>query len=202
MLKRIRQAGEAVGVLAPSLADATAAAEQRRAALIEAQARIASAERELEAAYDRGATPKEISEAEAALADSKITADRAQKSYSAAERRLASAREAEGVEFKAEAINLRDAALEIQRGAAAEIDRLAGLIAEQVVLYDAQFNALSEAASKGVAARIFRSAGSDIVKHALERAGALPSSWIGSRDGQPGAAELAAKAADAVTAGV
>jgi hypothetical protein len=200
MLKKIRQAGEAVGIINVSLPDATEAAEQRRAELVASQAAIADAERELDRLHDAGASPRDMSAAEAHVADAKLTAERAQRAFQAAERRLAQARDAEGAEHKAEAVKIRDVALEAQREAAAEIDRLAALMAIAVKLYEAQFNALSEAASAGVAARALHVGGAEIVRHALERAGAMPSSWLGPRSEQPGAVAIAEKQRGAILA--
>lgn len=196
-----RAVAENIGIVAPSVADASEAAEQRRATLVESQAAIQQAEVALEAAYDRGATPKEISEGEARVADARLNAERAQRAFHAAEKRLTAAREAEGAERKTAAMAKRDAALEIRAQAAQRIDALAAEIAEQVRLYDAQVNTLSEAAAAGVASRTFHIGGEDLARHALERAGAFPSHWIGDKAQQPGAVEIAAQHASAALAG-
>ena len=196
-----RAVAENIGIVALSVSDASEAAEQRRAALVDAQAAIQKAEAALEAAYDRGASAKEISEAEARVADVRLNAERAQRAYTSAEKRQAAAREAEGAERKTAAMAKRDAALEIRAQAATEIDRLAAEIAEQVRVYDAQANALSEAAAAGVASRTFHIGGAEISRHALERAGAFPSHWLGDKAQQPGAAQIAAQHAGAVLAG-
>src|SRR5436190_13047556 len=105
MLKRsqalARAAGEAIGVLSPNLADAQSAAELRRQELASAQAAIERAEDELNRLHDRGdATGAQVTAAEAVLADVKITAARAQRVYSGAEKRLTAARAAESEKTK------------------------------------------------------------------------------------------------------
>lgn len=196
-----RAAGESLGVLAPSAQNATAAAEIARAALVAAQAARDAAEQELQAAHEQGASPKEIVRLEAALAATKQEADRAERAYIGAEKRLAAARDADGRKAKAAATAARDAALDRMAESAAEIDRLAALIAEQVRAYDAEIEPLSVAASAGVASRVFHCGGAVIVRHALEKAGALPSSWLGDRSEQPGAVQLAERERGAVVAG-
>jgi hypothetical protein len=202
MLKRVRAMAESAGIIVPSETDARTAAEQRRADLLAAQSAIQHAEQELEAGYDRGATPRELQAAEAVLADARLTAERAQRAFQSAEKRLRAAQDIEADKSRAAALAKRDEALAIRAKAAAEIDRLAADMAGVVAEYDAQANALSEAAAAGVASRTYYIDGAVLVRSALERAGAMPSSWVGDRADQPSAADLAARDADAVTAGL
>lgn len=201
MLKKIRAAGEAVGVLVPTLADASKSADEHRQALIGAQAAVEKAEDALQAAHDRCDTP-EVTRLEAAVAAAKVEVSRAEGRYRGAEKRLAAARDAEAEKKRAAMIAARDAALGVRGRAAAEIDRLAVAVAAQVLLYDEQAGVLSEAAAAGVASRTtLHTGGQELVRHALERKGALPSRWLGNRAEQPGAVELAVRDAGAIVAG-
>jgi len=205
MLKRSRDiaraAGEAVGVIAPKIADAETSAEHRRQDLVAAQAAVASAESELERLYDVGASPKDLSEAEARIADAKLTAERAQRHYAASEKRLTVVRTADAAKAKAAARGERDEAIRARKQAAAEMDRLADLAAEQGRIYDAQADALSIAASAGVAARSMYTSAATLIQLALERAGAVPSTWLGDKREQPGAVELADRDAGSILSG-
>lgn len=202
MLKKIRAAGEAVGVLSPSVADASKSADEHRQALIAAQAALEKAQDDLHAAHDRGAENPEVIRFEAAVAAAKADVARAEGRYRGAEKRLAAARDAAAEKSKAAMITARDAALGVRGRAAEEIDRLAVALAAQVRLYDEQAGKLSEAAAVGVASRTLPIGGQDLARHALERAGALPSRWVGNKAEQPGAVEMAARDADAVRAGM
>jgi hypothetical protein len=124
-----------------------------------------------------------------------MTAERAQRAYASAERRLAGACAIAADKSKAAAIVKRDEALERRAMAAAEFARLAGLCAEQVRTYDAQAGPLSEAAAAGVAARVFHLGGAQVLRHALEHAGALESRWIGDKAQQPGPSSSASSSA-------
>lgn len=125
MLKRtqdaVRAVAETVGILAPTVADATKAAEDRRAALIAAQKAVADGEDALDAAHDRGAEAVEVQRLEAALAGSKLNAERAQRACDAAERRLEKAREAEANKGKAEGRAAALAVLAERQQAAGEV---------------------------------------------------------------------------------
>lgn len=204
MLKRskeiARTLAESAGIVAPNLPTVQEAAEQRRVALVEALDAVSRAETELDRQHDIGAPVAEVQAAEARLADSRLSAERAQKAYSAAERRLATAREAEAEKAKAAAIVARDAALDRRAKIAQRIDELAAELATLVDGYDAQLDPLSEAARLGVAARAANFDGAQLARHALERAGALPSRWLGPRHEQPGAVRLAEQQRGAVLA--
>src|SRR4051812_42243836 len=108
MLKHVRAVAESAGIITPNKADATAAAEQRRAELVAAQAAVSAAEAEVEGRYDASASAREIAEADAAHVNAKMAAERAQRHYAAAEKRLAGAREAETTVHKADALKRRD----------------------------------------------------------------------------------------------
>jgi hypothetical protein len=124
MLKRTKDAVKAAveTILPPSVAGATTAAEDRRAALVNAQAAVTGAEGELERLYDAGAAPVELHAAEAKIADAKLNADRAQRVYTAAEKRLQKAEIAERERGMAEGLKRADEVL-------AERERVAGEIA-------------------------------------------------------------------------
>lgn len=188
---------EAFGA-APSVADATTAAEQHRAALVAAQSALEAADDALQAAHDAGAADAEITKLEAAKAASKLAADRAEARYIAAEKRLTAAQKAAADTVKADALARRDEALAVRAKAAAEIDRLAALIAAQVSVYDAQNDTLAVCASKG--AGVFAvSRGATLASFALEKTGGLPAT-TGDLSTVPSAAELAARHAGAVRA--
>jgi len=123
MLKRtretVRAVAESAGIIAPSVADAQRAAEDRRAALVDAQKAVADGEAELEALYDRGAPAVELHAAEAKIADAKLNADRAQRVYTAAEKRLQKAEIAER-----------------ERGMAAGLKRADEVLAERAEIAD------------------------------------------------------------------
>jgi len=207
MLKRgkelARAAGEAIGVLAPSLPDATAAAEQRRQTLVEAQAAIASAEVGLQAAHDRGAEISELTRSEAALADATLTAERAQRAYTAAEKRLTAARDAESQRAREGVRGRLDQALKIRESAAAEIDRLVASIAQEVQTIDAQDEIISEASRIGVAARhsgFNPGRGRQSVQMALSQHGVIARTYLGDPTSHPGARDLIGRENGALTA--
>ena len=205
MLKRtaqtVRAIAETAGILAPSVPDAQTAAEQRRQLLVDGQAAIVAAEDALNQLFDAGAAPRDVQAAEATLADARLHADRAQRAYASAEKRLAAARDADAEKCKAAAIVARDAALEIRTKAAQRMEALAVEMAAAVAEYDSQAGALSEAAAAGVAARSLNYSGAGIARHAMEKAGAVQSAWIGSKAEQPGAVALAERDRGAILAG-
>jgi DNA repair exonuclease SbcCD ATPase subunit len=135
MLKRTKDAVQAAveTILPPSVAAATKAAEDRRAALVDAQKSVADGEAELEALYDRGAPAVELHAAEAKIADAKLNADRAQRVYTAAEKRLTKAQDAERERGMAEGLKRADEVLaerdEIADEIAAALDALRAGIA-------------------------------------------------------------------------
>lgn len=186
----IRSVAESAGLIAPSLQDAEKVAAKHREALVAADGALERADQELQGAHDRGARDTEITRLEAAKAAAKAERDRAEGRYLGAERRAATARGAEAEQAKAAAVARRDAALATRDRAAAEIDRLAAAMAEQCRVFDGELPALSEAAAAGVAARIQYRDGATMARNALERAGALPSGWLGDKAEQPGAVKL------------
>lgn len=166
-----RAAGEAVGVLTPALPDAQSAAEQRRLELVAAQSAVVNAEEHLQAAHDRGADATELGRLEAALADSRINGERAQRAYAGAEKRLTKAREAAAAGMvEASIVKLNDA-LAIRKKAAAELDRLAELIAEQEKIIDGQIGPINEARRDGAGPRYFAplTSGQRAAELAIER---------------------------------
>ena len=204
MLKRTKEVVQAVaesaGLIDPSLADATAGAEKYRQELVTAQRAVDDAVAALEAGHDVSAADTEISRLESILADARLTAERAQRSCRAAERRLTKAVDAETAKTKAAAIVKRDEALAVRASAAAEIDRLAVEMAEQCQRFDAQIGALNECMRDGVAGNSMRTLAHALAMHALEKAGALRSTWIGDPRHQPGAVALAERDAGSILA--
>lgn len=204
MLKRTKEiaraAGEAVGVLVPSVADASKAAEDHRQALIAAQATLEKAEEDLQAGHDRGASDQEITRLEAARAAAKVEVSRAEARYIGAEKRLTAAHAAEAEKGKAAAIVKRDATLAARTKAAARIDSLAAELAAEAKTYDALLDVLNLAAAAGVATGYGRRSARVLIEAALRRAGVLPAT--GDPEQRPTAAQLTAQDNDAVTAGL
>jgi hypothetical protein len=73
-------------------------------------------------------------------------------------------------------------------------------LAIQATRYDGQSNELAECVTAGVAATKGLISSDAILKNALERAGALSSSWIGDRNYQPNATELVTRDRGAILA--
>ena len=197
MLKRtretVRAVAETLGALSPNLPDATAAAEEHQRSLIVAQNTREAAEQSLQTAHDRNADDGEIVSLEAALAAAKVDESRAEARYRGAENRLQRASDNESSRMKAAArVRLADA-LAIRKNAAANIDRLAAELAVQAEAFDSQLGVLNECARDGVATHDGRTTSQALVEHALQRAGALQSHWVGNRADQPSAVELAAR---------
>lgn len=193
----LRVAAEAAG-LTPTLADATAAAEQRRQALTDAQRAADEATAALESAHDAGAPAATIQKAEAALADARMTADRAQLAWAAAERRLNLARDAEASKIKAAAAESRDAALAAIHKAAMELDKLAALMATAAAAVDAQYAALNEARRSNVVGPYTAVTGGTLVDLAMRHAmAAQAGAYVGDK---PTAADAVQRVAGAVRA--
>lgn len=193
----LRVAAEAAG-LTPTLADATAAAEQRRQTLTDAQAAVTAATVARDAAHDVGAPVSTIQKCEAVLADAEINADRAQLAWAAAERRLNLARDADASKTKAMASAARDKALEAMQVAAAEIDRLAAAIAVQAAAIDALYPTLDECRRDGVAGDYTPISGERLADLAIRHAmAAQAGGWTGDK---PTAADAALRVAGAVKA--
>lgn len=206
MLKRTKQivlaVAEQAGVIAPRMIDATEAADTHRKALTDAQAALESAEAALQAAHDRGAETAEVTRLEAALAAAKVVLSRAEARYIGAEKHLAAARSAEGEKVKEAARVAMDEAHATRKRAALRMDAAAQELAEAVAEFDGAASAIAEAQRVGVAGQGVSVPAQRLVEHALERAGALPSRWVGDPAGQPTAAELAAKDEASTRAGV
>jgi len=200
MLKHARETVRAIAeAVAPlNLADATKAAEIRRQELTDAQQAVAKAEEALQAAHDVSAADGELRKAEAVLADTRLTADRAQLAYAAAERRLNAAREAEADKAKVAAIVKRDAALAEFTKSAAELDRLAAAMAEHVQVIDAQYAVYSEAKRDRVAGAYLPVTGATLAALAVERAVAAAAGQY--TDNKPSASEAGARVTGAVMA--
>lgn len=195
----LRAAGETLGAIQPSVADAQAAAEQRRQDLVAAQSAVAMAEENLQAAHDRSAPVGEIQKLEAALVDANRTADRANRAYAAAEKRLTKAQEAAAGKEKYLAIAKRDAAVEAFTKSAAEIDRLAAEMAAQVQTIEEQYPIFNEAKRDHVAGVYTRTSGGVLARMALDRAvAAQAGEWTGNR---PTAADLAGNVTGAILSG-
>jgi hypothetical protein len=197
MLKqKVRQAAETIG-LVPTLAEAEAA-EQRRQTLTKAQAAVEAARVNLDSLHDAGAPAADISKAEAALADAQITADRAQLSAAAAERRLAAALEDEQSKTKQAARSALSKSTATYDKAAAEIDRLAVLIAAQVEIINKQYEAFNVARTAGVAGLYMPVTGATLATLAIERAIAAQAGQY--TDNKPSASEAGARVTGAVGA--
>lgn len=193
----LRVAAEAAG-LTPTLADATAAAEQRRQALTDAQAAVTAATLARDAAHDVGAPVSTIQKCEAVLADAEINADRAQLAWAAAERRLNLARDADASKTKAEASAARDTALEAMQEAASKLDRLTAAIAVQAAAVDAQYATLNECRREGVAGVYTPITGGTLVDLAMRHAMAAEAgAYVGDK---PTAADAVQRVAGAVRA--
>jgi DNA repair exonuclease SbcCD ATPase subunit len=153
MLKRTREAvrnvAESAGIIAPSVADAQRAAEDRRAALVDAQKSVADGEAELEALYDRGAPAVELHAAEAKIADAKLNADRMQRAYSSAEKRLQKAEIAERERGMAEGLKRADAVLAERDEIADEIAVALQSLADGIARLDAVDSTVAELQAKG-----------------------------------------------------
>jgi predicted alpha/beta hydrolase len=206
MLKRgkelARAAGEAIGILAPSLPDAQTAAEQHRQSLVVAQRAIETAEQALHAAHDLGAEDVEIERTEAALAAAIREATRAEARYRGSETRLQKARDAEAAKAKdAHRVKL-DAALAIRAECAKRIDLLAASLGEQVREIDAQDEIISEASRAGVAAKhsgYMPGRARQCVQVALSQHGVIPRTYLGDPTQHPGAADTILRENGALT---
>jgi paraquat-inducible protein B len=208
MLKRgkeiARAAGEAVGILSPNVADAQTAAEQRRQDLVAAQGAIAAAEDELNRLHDRGdATGAQVMAAEAMLADVKLTAERAQRAYTGAEKRLQKAREAELAKSR-EGVRVKLNEVLAQRAKLAEkIDSAAIALAEALAEFNSYDDLIRRAMAVGVVGRdatYTLNLGRRVVDLALRKRGAL---YEGTGTGNielPGAVELVAQHNGALSA--
>jgi hypothetical protein len=145
MLKRTKDAVQAAveTILPPSVAAATKAAEDRRAALVDAQKSVADGEAELEALYDRGAPAVELHAIEAKIASAKLDADRAQRSYSSAEKRLQKAQDAERERGLVEGLKRADEVLAERERAAGEIGAALDALRAGIARMDAADERLS-----------------------------------------------------------
>jgi paraquat-inducible protein B len=193
----VRAVAESAGIIAPNVQDAQTAAEQRRRDLVAAQVATATAEDELNRLDDRGdATGAQVMAAEAELANVKITAERAQRAYSSAEKRLTAARDAESEKAKGAMRERFKKAMETRTTVAAEIDRLAAAMGEQKRLLDEQDVVIGEAARVGVAAReatVVCGRAERCIELALSKHGVIARSYMGDPTQHPGAVELVSR---------
>ncbi len=191
----LRALAQTVGLI-PSLPEAQAAAEMRRQALTDTQGAVEAARVALDAAHDAGAPAADITKAEATLADARLTADRAQLAYSAAERRLYAAKESEADNLKTAAGAALSKATATYDNAAAAIDALAEQMAEQVEIINKQYEQFNIARRDGVAGVFVPVTGATLASLALERSiAAQAGGWTGNR---PSASEAAARVTGAV----
>jgi hypothetical protein len=151
MLKRTKDAVKAAveTILPPSVADAQRAAEDRRQALVNAQAAVADGEAELEALYDRGAPAVELHATEARIADAKLNADRAQRAYTSAEKRLQKAEIAERERGMAEGLKRADEVLAERDEIADEITAALDALRAGIGAMDAADEQLAALQSQG-----------------------------------------------------
>jgi hypothetical protein len=208
MLKRskdlVQRVAESAGIVAPNVADATAAAERARAEMLAAQAALDGAIEALAAAEDRGAEAAKLTELEAGVVSARLTADRAQRRLQSSERRLASAVVAETGAAKAAAKARLDAALAKRRAAAERIDAAAFEIAEAAAILRETDGDLREGVRAGVVPShaVGMISLDAIVQHAIEHAGAVRSNWMGEKSEQPTASALVSRIEGAVLAGI
>lgn len=199
----VRAVAESAGIISPNLADAQSAAELRRQELASAQTAIESAEDELNRLHDRGdATGAQVTAAEAVLADVKITAARAQRAYSGAEKRLTAARAAESEKTKG-AMRVRlDEANKARAKLAERIDTGAREIAEALADFNSHDNTIREAMAAGVVKSdntFTLNMGRRLVDLALRKHGAVDGAGSGGIV-LPDAAELVAQHNNALAA--
>lgn len=202
MLKRtrdtVRAVAESTGLLAPSIADAQAAAEEHRRTLVTAQTAREAAEQALQAGHDGTADDAAIARLEAALASAKMAEQRAERAYIGAEKRLTAAGNAEAETLKAAAIAKRDSALATFTKAAAAIDRLAADMAVHIQSINNQYSAFNESRRDNVAGLFTPIDGATLADFALKRAIAERNGvWTGDK---PTAAELAGQVSGAALA--
>jgi len=180
-------------VIAPTLASAQEASDARSRALIAAQTEIREAEIKLNALHDAGADTKVIAAAEAMLASANIAADRANRAYQAAQKRLASALASETSKERAAIQAKLDVALVIRLEAAEALDRAASAIKHEIDRINGQDKMVSAAISAGVAARengvTFGNART-IAEMALSKVGAIKLVYLGDLTQHPSAADL------------
>ncbi len=170
--------------------------------MIAAQEALDAAVAELERGHDAELPEQEIGRLEAAVADARVSVDRAQRAYNSSEKRLAALDLAEKDKIKEAAREKLAAALAKRKSAALEIDRLAGLIADQVKVINGTIGDINLAHAAGVAASGPSAWMSRVVEFSLQKAGALDSIWVDGRDDQPGARELIARDEATITSPV
>jgi len=135
----------------PALANAQEASEARNRELVSAQTAMREAETKLNCLHDAGADTKAIAAAEAKLASANIAADRADRAYKAAQKRLVTAQASETSKERAAIQAKLDNALVIRVEAAEAIDRAAAAIAHEAERINAQDEIISSAVRAGVA---------------------------------------------------
>lgn len=193
VVETVRSVAESVGIIAPSLPDAQAAAERRRAEIVKAQAALDGAVSALEAGHDSDAIAPELARLEAVVTDARVTLDRAQRAYKAAERRLVQAEIAESGKSRASDMAALKDLLAVRETAAAKIDEAAQSIAAaraDILAADEQVGAL---VARGIGDRSV-SLGIGRIDRAIElslgKAGVQNIGWIGVRTEIPAASDL------------
>jgi hypothetical protein len=199
MLKRTREIvaaiAEQAGIVAPSVQDSQGAAEQRRVDLTAAQSALDAAVVALEAGHDSQLPDKEIERLEAAETDARVSVDRCQRSYKAAEKRLTAARAIESEKVKGVMRVRLDVALKERAQCAERINNAALAIAEALADFNKHDNVIREAMAAGVVGRdatYTLNMGRRVVDLALRKHGALEGAGTGIIE-LPGAAELVAQ---------
>jgi hypothetical protein len=161
-----------------------------------AQAAIATAESELTRLHDRGdATGAQVTEEEAVLADAKITAERAQRAYAAAEKRLTLARDAETQKSKGAMRERLTEALAARAQCAERIDAGARAMSQALADLQSHDGTIREAIQAGVLkedSAFALNRGPRLVELALQKAGAIEGAWFGPKD-RPGCFEVVAE---------
>lgn len=195
-VRAVKSAGESIGILAPSVADAQSAATEHRQSLLAAQSALEAATLALQAAHDAGAENVEIERMEAALAAAKLEATRAEARYRGAENRLARARATESERAKGAARAKLNEANKARGALAERIDNAAIALAGALAEFNSHDPAIREAIAAGVLtndATFALNRGPRLVSLALEKAGAIESRWIGDKKDQPNAAEVVSR---------
>lgn len=192
----LRALAESVG-LAPSLADAEAAADKYRKDMVATQTAREDAEEALRAA-GANADDATITRLYSALAAAKTAERRAERVYHASERDLAEAQTAYAAKTKQAARSALDKAAATYTKAALEIDRLSALIAAEVEIINRQYEGFAIARTAGVAGLYMPVTGATLATLAIERAiAAQAGEWTENR---PSASEAGARVTGAVGA--
>ena len=197
MLKRttnlLRTTAEAIGLTAPNLPDAQAAAETRQRDLSVATTATQTAEANLQALHDRAAPTVEIMAAEALLDDAKLTAERARRAYVAAARRLKFVADADQAAKQSATRKLLDEALAVRLAAAVRIDDLAAEVATEVKKINDQDELIMRAMRDRVCTDdglTFLGGAKKVAAMAMSRVGVTDRIFLGDPTQHPGAVDL------------